>query len=342
MNKVKTVNKLYKELKEEIKDDFTEEEKAACIMKKIAEERSFSSKYYWANKTTREKIYRKAINNKTKIEKNKKQLICVTTTKIFMELAKKFNLDVYVIGDKDMTKDNFKIFNVGEHVSPVIKTKDGRFIKTDVEWNFENIKTGRKWLNFGTKDEKQTQLEELTEEEIDNILIKIGYIRNKEDYLENYLKSMDLKNKNIKIKDRIDKVFNDNKIQEKVKKMDSSVDIYRFYRRILKEEISKENIVLFGGYSSKKSKDLNKYTIITYLKQDEKESQKSYFWIWSSRKKKMVSIEDRILKLMLEKNMINVVPGKKENKYKEMLENLQNTNKINVNKQKVLSEIWLR
>ena len=218
MNKVKTVNKLYKELKEEIKDDFTEEEKAACIMKKIAKERSFSSKYYWANKTIREKLYRKAVKDRNKIEKNRKQLICVTTTKIFMELAKKFNLDVYVIGDKDMTKDNFKIFNTGEHVSPVIKTKDGRFIKTDVEWNFENIKTGRKWLNFGRKDEKQMQLDELTEEEIDNILIKIGYIRNKEDYLENYLKSMDLKNTNIKIKDRIDKVFNDNRIQEKVKK----------------------------------------------------------------------------------------------------------------------------
>ena len=99
---------------------------------------------------------------------------------------------------------------------------------------------------------------------------------------------------------------------------------------------------MFGGYISKKSKDLNKYTIITYLKPEGEENQKSNFWIWSSRKKKMVSIEDKILKLMLEKNMINVVPGKRENKYKEMLENLKNINKKNLNKQKVLSEIWLR
>lgn len=159
----KSKETIYKEILKEMPQNLSEEEKAAFIMKKIAEERSFSSRYYWSSNKVREKMYRLAKRDKLSIRKNKRQLICVTATKLFKDIATRFGLDVYIIGDSKMTKDDLDIFESGEHVSPVIKTKDGRFIKADTEWNLENIQTGRRWMKFGTKDEGQDNLDTLSQ-----------------------------------------------------------------------------------------------------------------------------------------------------------------------------------
>ena len=148
MSKTKSKEQIYKEIIQEIPDDLNEKEIAAFIMKKIAQERSFSSRYYWSDTRTREKIYESCIKRNTNKKENKRQLICVTATKMYKELAERLGLDVYVIGDTKLTKNDYSIFKLGEHISPVIKTKDGQYIKADIEWDLENIQTGRKWIKF--------------------------------------------------------------------------------------------------------------------------------------------------------------------------------------------------
>jgi len=190
MNKSK--KQIYNEILQEMPVGLNEKEIAAFIMKKIGLERSFSSKYYWGTDKTRKQIYELCVNKRSKSSEDKRQLICVTATRMYNEFAKSFGLDCYIIGDTKLTKDDYKIFETGEHISPVIKTKDGTFIKCDVEWDLENIQTGRKWIKFGTKDDGQDSLHILPEDEIDNIMKKIGYIDSNRDYLENYIEHSDL------------------------------------------------------------------------------------------------------------------------------------------------------
>ena len=148
MEKTKSKEQIYNEIIVEMPKNLNEIELSAFIMYKIAKERSFSSRYYWSNKKTREKIYESCVHKHTKKSENKRQLICVTATKMYKELAERLGLDVYIIGDIKLTKNDYSIFEPGEHISPVIKTKNGKYIKADIEWDMENIQTGRKWIKF--------------------------------------------------------------------------------------------------------------------------------------------------------------------------------------------------
>ncbi len=148
MVKTKSKEQIYNEIIEEMPDNLDEIDLSAFIMYKIAKERSFSSRYYWGDDKTREKIYELCVHKHTRKRENKRQFICVTATKIYKELAERLGLDVYIIGDTKLTKDDYSIFRPGEHISPVIKTKDGKYIKADIEWDLENIQTGRRWIKF--------------------------------------------------------------------------------------------------------------------------------------------------------------------------------------------------
>lgn len=336
----KSKETIYKEILKEMPQNLSEEEKAAFIMKKIAEERSFSSRYYWSSNKVREKMYRLAKRDKLSIRKNKRQLICVTATKLFKDIATRFGLDVYIIGDSKMTKDDLDIFESGEHVSPVIKTKDGRFIKADTEWNLENIQTGRRWMKFGTKDEGQDNLDTLSQEKIDEIMKKIGYIKNENEYLENYLRKLNLKNSDITTEDKLKILFSDQEISKRVAKLKSSVDIYRFYRRIIKEEIGNE-VTLFGAYSKNKLLSRKKYSILAHLQAENTDDK---FWIWSNKQKKMTNISKTHLKHFINNSMLSVVKGKRKEKYDNLMESIQkDINKNNTSEVEVpLNEIWTR
>lgn len=339
MRKNKSRKQIYNEIRQEMPADLNEKEMAAFIMKKIAEQRSFSSKYYWSDNKTREKIYKSCVKKDSKRMQNKRQLICVTATKMYKYLAEKFGLDCYVIGDTELTKDDFSIFKTGEHISPVIKTKDGQYIKVDVEWDLENIQTGRRWTKFGTKDGGQDKLTELSEKERDNIMKKIGYIVSKKDYLENYLESSYLADSNIPIEEKISKLFSDEEINKKVSNLKSSVDIYRFYRRIIKEYITKdEEIALYGGCSKNKIKNRNKYTILANLKGNDEDK----FWIWSNRKKQMANISKTSIKQFIDKGFVKLVPGKNGKRYERMIERMNNEKTSSHVNDVPVNEIWSR
>lgn len=71
MKKNKGKEQIYQEIYKEMPKNLNEKEIAAFIMMKIAKERSFSSKYYWGNTRTREKIYEDCVKKIIKKEKIK-------------------------------------------------------------------------------------------------------------------------------------------------------------------------------------------------------------------------------------------------------------------------------
>ena len=66
MGKTKTKEQIYNEIVNEMPENLNEIELSAFIMYKIAEERSFSSRYYWTDSKTREKIYESCICDREK------------------------------------------------------------------------------------------------------------------------------------------------------------------------------------------------------------------------------------------------------------------------------------
>lgn len=302
-------------------------EKAAYIMMIIGKNRMFSPQYYFSDKKTRTKIYRNARKKSRRNLQNKKELICVTACKLYKYIAEKNGLDIYYTGDSGkLTKNDLSIFETGEHLTPVVKLKDGRLIKVDVEWDLENIQTGMKWIKFGTKDKNDAFLSQLTQNEIDDIMCKIGYINNKSDYTDIYLEKLAKDLKGLTTKQKLDIIFNDEKITKLAQKLNGSVEIYRFYRRIIKDFTTRiederqvndygKNVFCFGAYLNNKN-DKKKYTICTYYRDLDKRD--NGIWLWSKKDKKMVNITSVELKYFLENKRLKLHPGKTIEACKEL------------------------
>jgi len=330
MSNIKMKEHIYNEVLKEMPAGLNEKEIAAFLMKKMGEVRSFSSKYYWSDASTREKIYNLCTNKNTKIRENKKQLICVTATRMYNELAQRLGLNTYIMGDTKITKNNYKSFFIGEHIYPVIKTKDGELIKADIEWDMANIQLGRKWIKFGTKDEEgQDFLTVLPQEELDNIMKKIGYIRSEEEYLENYIEKLELSNENIPLKNRVHRLFNDDVLTKRVSKLGSSVDIFRFYRSIVQDYITNNGeVTLYGGYSNRNKRSPKKYAVLAYF---EDENNNDEFQAWSDNFSKLLKISKSDLKQFIDKGWLSIVAGKKtKEKRDRMLEKINNDKENNI------------
>lgn len=321
MNRKQLCDRIGKQMPKQL----NELEKGAYIMMCIGKEKAFSSQYYFSDKKTRDKIYEKARRKETKKLQNKKEIICVTASKLYKYIAEQNGLEVYYAGKhENLTKNNLYIFESGEHITPVIKLKDGRYIKTDIEWNLENIQTGMRWLEFGTKNEEGSMLSALSQDEIDNIMQKIGYIIKTSDYTDEYIKDLEMNLNNLPIEQQLECIFNDKRITELARNLKGNVERYRFYRRIIKDVTSKnenkkeeygESIFCFGGVLRNKNKK-RKYTTCVYYKTQEPKNGK--VWIWSANEKRMEEVPLKYLKYFLKTQKIKICPGKFLKELKEL------------------------
>lgn len=222
----------------------------------------------------------------------------------------------------------FRFLISGEHLFSVVKLKDGRHIKVDSEWELESIKTGLSWSKFGTKEPHETNLSMLTNEEVNNTMKKIGYINNESDYFEEYcqkLYSTKLDGKSLK--DKLNIIFDDKEILSKANKLSASVEVYRFYRLILKKLTKQENtdvtshefnknIYLFGVVL--KDAKNKKYSVCAYMKYKEQNEKK--VWLYSNNLKRMVEATPIELNYYRKTGKLDFVPGKQV----DALEDLNN------------------
>ena len=171
-------------------------------------------------------------------------------------------------------------------------------------------------------------------------MTKIGYINSKEDYLENDFERLNFSSSMISTEEKLDRLFYDEKITKSVSKLKSGIDVFRFYRRAIKEYIpDSEKINLYGGYSQRDIRRGKKYTILVDLEDDDNDK----FWVWSSRQKQMKKISNEFTKSFIDKGMIKIVPGKKLiEKCKNMLERINNINIEKLGNQYSIDEFLCR
>lgn len=306
MKQTKTYKDIYNIILREMPPKLNNIEKIAFIMMIIAQNRSFSSKYYWSDVENRKKIYDNARKVKNRRLEKKKQLMCVTAARMLKSIAKEFGIDIYYLGDESGTIQNNSLDNFinGEHIIPLYRMEDGRFIKVDVERNLDNIKCGKKWSNFGTKDGDE-RLVELDDVVITSIMKKIGYVKDENEYFDNYIKSLMEQQEGIAGNALLSTILEDNNVSKRAGKLDSSVDIFRFYRKIIGQLDIKDKIYIFGGKNNETLKR-RKYTVGIYLQEDMGEK----FWFWSRMKKRMISISREELEYFIKVKGLELVSPK--------------------------------
>lgn len=325
MTKIKSIRKLYKKIKCNIKDDYTDLEKIACIIYILGMSRSFSSKYHWNTEDYKRKFY----DNKRKnniFELHKEQIICITAAKLLKKIAKKFDIDIYYLGAISgiITYDDFSQFLNGEHIIPVYKIDDNSYISVDLERNFDNIQTHKKWFNFGRKDGKE-YLVDLDENELSKIMKKIGYINSTEQYFDVYVENI-IKKFNGDLESNLEMIVYDEIISNKASELNSSVDIYRYYKKIINKfynlENSDQKIYIFAG-KAKYNMLPNKYCFGIYYKNESKDK----IWIWNTKINQFVFFIKEDFEHMIIKKHINIICPKSNGK---IFSNLKNSDSRNV------------
>lgn len=186
-----TRKELLEKIKQEIPKGLDEKEMAAFIMMKIAKDRSFSEHYYWGDYSTSRKMYAKSVRPENIEPQNKRKLICVTATRLFKYISEQFGLEVLFVGEEGIPINNgMSWLKNGEHVYPVVRLCDGSLIKCDIQRDMHNIQTGCRWKFFGTHDfDEKDFLSEISEQELDKIMSKIGYLKDNEIYTEDFCRN---------------------------------------------------------------------------------------------------------------------------------------------------------
>lgn len=169
---------------------------------------------------------------------------------------------------------------------------------------------------------------------------KIGYIDSKKDYLDEYIENLNLSDQSVSLEERINILFSDTKITERVSNLKSSIDIFRFYRRVIKEYIpNKDKITLFGGYSEKNIKNGKKYTILTNLEENGVDK----FWIWSNRNRQMQNVSKIYMKQFIDNGLVKIVPGKNTiDQCRMLLERINNEQINEIHSNSYIDESWSR
>ena len=306
MEKNKSQKQIYKLIEKNMPENLNDAEKIAYIIMIIAQNRSFSSKYYWSSVKNRERIYDKARKTKNYKFQEKRQIMCVTAASMLRNIAKKFDIDIYYYGAESgiVANNDFCDFVKGEHIVPIYKTQEGKFLRVDLERNLDNIQAGKKWTDFGTNNGNKLFCE-LDDEEVNNIMKKIGYISDEREYFDYYietlLKQSDLETK----KQKINLIFQDKNITERARKMKSSVDIFRYYFKCIRNIEGNEQLYMFGGIG-KNQNNKRRYSVGVLLKSDDYDT----FWFWSNRNKSMVEISKEELKYFIKHKGLRLVSPK--------------------------------
>lgn len=331
--KYKTQDEIYYKIKKNLfNKNFNDLEKIAYMIMVIANERSFSSVYHWNDKNGKAIIVDEIFKEEKQSDLDDKQLICITAARLLKNIASKFGINIYYLGSisEIISFGNFDGFLNYEHVIPLLKIANDKYVSVDLERNLDNIQTKKKWFNFGRKDNRD-YLIELNENEIIEIMKKIGYIKNSNDFFDIYIQDILDKNKNLNLLSKLEVILKESKISKNASKLRSSVDIFRFYKKIIKEfyqedEKMTNTIFSFGGKIENEISDKKYITGIYY-----KDSNNEKIWLWSSKSRKMTEIAKADFNDVVFNFRIRLYSGKDD----IIAENIIKLNKSTTNKCKI-------
>ena len=247
MKKQKLTRKqLVEHIKQIMPCDLYEIEKLAFIETEIAKQISFDEQYLWGDKESKEKIYKLAKTQAQKPHKEiKRKLICVTMAELFGYVVKEVGFDVLyqkrAPGQENQTGDNNIFKKVSpkkqEHVCPIVKLPNGKYIEVDVQSDLYRLQTRSKPKAFGKNRFKIADgiiTSTVDDSIIEKVFKKIYGLKEHERFTDEYIAifSAMLRYQSKTPMEMLEFFMNDPKIQEELQNT-RCIEANKLYKKIL-------------------------------------------------------------------------------------------------------------
>lgn len=268
MTKKEIVEKFKKEMPEFTgKDEEIEIKKSLYIYIELAKMKSFDERFFFGNILSLCRTMSESKKERKDLDKvaDKRKLICVTLSYLYKGILNDFGIKCEI--HKDNPDD--------EHRNNIITLKNGRRILADVQLELYRIQTKMTLTHFHSLGENFITAEDLT-----NMLIDIGYIKDEEDYRDCIIRKV---KKELEGEDAIkalNEVVKNKEICEGLKGLEAS-EAFKYYYVAIKNILGRKRM---GGYYQfacnlrKNNKPTNKYTFCVYLDTNNWSTIKPYFY----------------------------------------------------------------
>ncbi len=261
-------------------DEEKEIQKSLYIYIELGKTKSFDEKYYYGNSETQKKIYTLAQRQEKDLNKltEKRKIICVSLTYLYCDLLKKFGINAISSVPDDTG-----------HVYPIIITKNGNKFIADLQLDLENIQTKSRLEHFDYIRDTQKNQEAITD-----MLIKIGYIKDEQDYKDKEIEKLRKQIKGMNPHRALDTILQDEQLYSENEYMEG-VEVSKFYIKILKKimpHFLNKKVYAFNCYR-KNENDEKDYTLCVFSEEDDIRT-----YLFSKKDKRFLNVDtNKMLKL---------------------------------------------
>ena len=273
MNKKELVEKFKNEMPEFSGTDEEKEIKTALyIYLELAKSKSFDERYFFGNSKLVRQSEREAIldsKNPDKIAK-KKKIICITMSHLYKAILDDFGIESKIV--TEMTERG-----TIDHMTNVLNLKSGKRIIADSQLDMYRVQTRLSLNHFGSKSEYDTDV--IDRDDLTNMLIEIGYIKNKDDYRDEKVGEVRKRIKELSVNDTLKVVLDSPEIYAGNEM--GEVEAYKYYYATLKTLMSEEfgkNVYQFICSRKVKGQEVPDYSFGIYSKDNETESHQIYLY----------------------------------------------------------------
>ncbi|MBR3255030.1 MAG: hypothetical protein IKF97_02215 [Clostridia bacterium] len=264
------MTKRERELIEKIKQEMPEftgtrveiEKKIAMfIYLYLGKRKVFDEQYFLGNRKEKDKIIK--YNKKIKLDEiiEKRRVVCYTLSRLYKRLLDIFKIDAYNIKTSD-EKDN--------HICNKINLSDGTSLIVDLQRDLPNIQTHSKTKYFGTEKEYGQETSEcLNDEEIYNLELECGYIKDEQEYMDKRIDELKEKIQDLPPDELLQRVIEDQEINNYQKDI-GYIELFSYYSallNIINPIYNKKDINYFNCFVKKtdeKGKEYKEYTMCIY------------------------------------------------------------------------------
>lgn len=365
MKKQKLTRKqLVEHIKQIMPSDLNEIEKLAFIETEIAKQISFDEQYLWGDKETKEKIYKLAKTQAQKPYKEiKRKLICVTMAELFGYVVEELGFEVLyqkrAPGQENQTGDNDIFKKVSpkkqEHVCPIVKLSNGKYIEVDIQADLYRLQTRSKPKAFGKTKFKIADgiITSTVDDSITEKVFKKMYgLKENERFTDEYIAifSAMLRYQGKTPIEMLEFFMNDPKIQEELQNT-RCIEANKLYKKILavcydvsvdKQFFKDQDNAIIEECILSNDKGQKIYSFCIFAENQEQQQ----FYVYSKRSRRMINLSQEEIQQMTEQVMNVQLRGRPSQLKDELLAFVkgENSNSENLPKPKAmisLEEIFL-
>ncbi len=296
-----------KELVEKFKNEMpeftgTEEEKelktALYIYIALGKMKSFDERYYFGNSRMVRSAEREAIEDSKNPDKiaGKRKIICITMSHLYKAILSDFGIESEII--TEMTERNDI-----DHMTNVLKLKNGKRIIADCQLDMYRVQTGLSLNHFGVESEYNTDV--IDSDKLTNMLIEIGYIKSKDDYRDEKVEAVRKKIEGLSVNEALRVILNSPEIYEGNENQ-GEVEAYKYYYSTLKTLMPEQRgkkVYQFMCSKKAEGKEVPDYSFGIYANVENIEDLKVY--LYSKAKGRMLGCDLETL-IKLEENGLKI------------------------------------